>query len=59
MSKMAVDHKNILNCLTEGKKYIEINIQILSGDVLFIICESVDWTEETFQETYSDIFLLG
>lgn len=56
---MAVDRKNSFNCLTEGKKYIEIDIELLSGDVLFIICESVDWTEETFQETYNDIFLLG
>lgn len=27
-------------------KYLEVQMQILSGDMLFIICESLDWTEE-------------
>lgn len=35
-----------MNCLTEGINYIEVALQLNSGDKLFIICESVDWTED-------------
>lgn len=35
-----------MNCLSEGIKFIEINIQINSGDTLFIICQSLTWNEE-------------
>lgn len=34
------------NCLTEGINYLEIKIQINSGDTFFIICESLNWVEE-------------
>lgn len=34
------------NYLTEGIDYIQIRIQILSGDTLLIICEDLEWTEE-------------
>ncbi len=39
-----------INQLTEGIDFIQVKLQILSGDTLFVICESLDWTEEELKD---------
>lgn len=34
------------NRLTEGIEYIQVKMQITSGDTFFIICEEIEWKEE-------------
>lgn len=43
-------NKYDINQLTEGIDFIQVKIQIISGDTLFIICESLDWTEEELKD---------